>query len=440
MALNTTGDFIRSVFPTLVNKRGTVFSALFANEEGSGTIEKIFDDLEDARKAWEVTGSNIYNQTGEQLEKTLELFSVLKRLNSDTDETLLNRVRLLFNRNGDTVWGNTWDILKLFKVFFGTESVWLINNTESFANNLLVNGNFENTTGWTLTDCNYDTQARFEETQGVLFNASGTCEQGINVDESSTYFLHFFLKGHIRVQIVDNTGRYWNASSSEFGNWTNTECYNSFSSEEWNNQNLFFITDENVSSVTIKFVYAEGYYAFLDYVLANKKTKASTFSLIAVFEGSITDETAGLAPGTNDPIQAYNNNTMGYFSPGGSDEQERAMDSLSYFDQSPITENEHPVMQEGTNDVEPQTGYDNMTYLGDDSHDGDTVLAPESMTGTDGQQTVNYEKVSYFDKSFLFGGSGGNQTDLYSEILDIVQPGGVTSFIELLTREADENQ
>jgi hypothetical protein len=97
-------------------------------------------------------------------------------------------------------------------------------------------------------------------------------------------------------------------------------------------------------------------------------------------------------------------------------------------------------MAEGTDDVEPKTGYDNMTYLGDENNDGTTVLAPESITGTDGQKTVNYEKVSYFDKSFLFGGSGGNQTDLYSEILDIVQPGGVTSFIELLTRESDENQ
>lgn len=440
MAANTVGDFIKSVFPTLVNKSGSVFQALFANPNEDGTVETIFNELEAERKVWESDGSSIYNQTGEQLEKTLGLFSVLKRINSDTDETLLNRLRLLFYRNGDTVWGDKWNILKLFKVFFGTDKVWIVNNTESFENNLLENGNFENTTGWTLDNCTYDTEARFEETRGILFNASGTCLQRVTVAASKVHFLHFFLKGNIRVQIIDNNGRYWNPTGGDIGSWSTSEYYNSFSTATWDNKNIFFITDESVSAVTIKFVYAPGYYGFIDYVMLNAKTKASTFSLIVVFEGTITDETVGLAPGTNDPITAYDNDKMGYFSPGGTDAQKKALDSMSYFDQSPITDNVHPVMAEGTDDVEPKTGYDNMTYLGDENNDGTTVLAPESMTGTDGQKTVNYEKVSYFDKSFLFGGSGGNQTDLYSEILDIVQPGGVTSFIELLTRESDENQ
>src|SRR5574344_1208591 len=101
MAVNTVGDFIKSVFPTLINKKKSVFSALFANDSKTGTIETIFNELEETRKVWEIDSANIYNQTGEQLEKTLALFSVLERVNSDTDHTILARLRLLFYRNGD---------------------------------------------------------------------------------------------------------------------------------------------------------------------------------------------------------------------------------------------------------------------------------------------------------------------------------------------------
>lgn len=71
MAVNTVGDFIKSVFPTLINKKKSVFSALFANDSKTGTIETIFNELEETRKVWEIDSANIYNQTGEQLEKTL---------------------------------------------------------------------------------------------------------------------------------------------------------------------------------------------------------------------------------------------------------------------------------------------------------------------------------------------------------------------------------
>ena len=36
MAVNSIGDFIKSVFPTLVNKSGKTFKALLADGEGGG--------------------------------------------------------------------------------------------------------------------------------------------------------------------------------------------------------------------------------------------------------------------------------------------------------------------------------------------------------------------------------------------------------------------
>ena len=50
-AVNTIGDFIRSVFPTIINKNGKLFKAMLADKESEdGTIEIIFNDVEKTRK------------------------------------------------------------------------------------------------------------------------------------------------------------------------------------------------------------------------------------------------------------------------------------------------------------------------------------------------------------------------------------------------------
>ena len=402
MAVNTVGDFIKSVFPTLINRKNSVFEALFANETQTGTVESIFNEFEKTRKEWEAEGANIYNQTGEQLEKSLALFSVLERVNSDTDHTILARLRLLFYRNGDKVWGDKWNILKLFKTFFNSENVWLVNNTDD--ENLLINGDFENQDAWILADgASYECEARFEGTTGILFNSSGTLEQTVSVNAKTVYFLHFFLRGNVRVKITDNNSRCW-IPDGDTGAWSNTEHWNSFASNDWCNRSIFFINDSRVSSVTVTFGYETEHYGFVDYVRLNKKTKASTFSLIVVFEATATDDTANLAPGTDDPIVAYDYDHMMYGSPGNADATQAQ--------------------------VEPMEGYDNMTYL-----DEQKALAPDSPAGYDGHKTVDYEKMSYFDNAFLFGRDG--LKGLYQGIMDIVQPAGVTSYIELLTRETD---
>ena len=46
MATNSVGDFIRSVFPTIVSKSGKTFRALLTDGDGGGTIEKVFSVLE----------------------------------------------------------------------------------------------------------------------------------------------------------------------------------------------------------------------------------------------------------------------------------------------------------------------------------------------------------------------------------------------------------
>lgn len=430
--VNSVGDFIRSVFPSVVNKGGQIFKALLADGEGGGTVEKIFSDLEETRKSW-VANKSIYEQSGEQLNKTLALFSVLTRLRNESESTFLKRNELLFYRHGDRVWGDKWNTLNIFKSFFNNQNIWLVNNTEPFEDNLLLDGNFERRNAWELSDCSYEREARFEETTGVLFNASGMCKQAVDVKGDASYFLHFFLKGNIRVQIKDNNGRYWNPKGGEFGAWSSTEYSMRYDSTEWENKSFYFITDVNVSNVEVIFLYEPGYYAFLDYVRLNEKTGASTFSLIAVFEGVYSDETANLAPGTNDDIVAFDWESMGYNSPGGEDAREIDYDSLSYLDDSPLQEDESPIVTEGNNDIEPLDGYENMTYL-----DEQKALAPKSPVNSDDFQTVDYNKMSYFDNAYIFGATGKKAEEIYQELLDIVQPGGITSKIEILTREQDD--
>lgn len=433
-AVHTIGDFIRSVFPTIINKNGKLFKALLADKESEdGTIETIFNDVEKTRKAW-TEHKSVYQQSGEQLKRTLSVFSIIKQLQNESEQTFKNRNKLLFMRKGARLWGNRRDILNIFKTFYNNQNVYLVNNTEPFADNLLSDGNFEKRDAWSLVDAVYEREARFEETTGVLFNAAGTCTQSVNVESVATYFLHFFMKGNIRVRITDNKGRYWNTIGGKDGDgvWSVHEYAVSFASKNWANKSVFFFTDNAVSSITVTFLYEPGYYAFLDYARLNKKTAASTFSLIAVFEGVYTDETASLAPGTHDDIIQPDYSKMGYFSPGQEDVQECDEDSISYFDNSEIVEDVSPVVTEGTNDIEPLNGYENMSYA-----DEQQALAPDSPVGSDDYKSVDYDKVSYFDSAYIFGATGKAAQEIYQELLDIVQAGGVTSTIEILTREQD---
>lgn len=63
-AVNSVGDFIKSVFSSIVNKNGKVFKALLTDGEGGGAIETVFGDLEQTRRAWAKDGS-VYSQDGE---------------------------------------------------------------------------------------------------------------------------------------------------------------------------------------------------------------------------------------------------------------------------------------------------------------------------------------------------------------------------------------
>jgi hypothetical protein len=462
---NTTGDFLQSILSTLVNKDDEVFKALIANPEETGAIETIFNELETVRDEW-CNNSDVYNQIGEMLEKTLAYFSVLERLFEENDESFKARNELLFYRNGDSLWGDKWDILGIFKRYFNTDKVFIVNDTNPINENLFLDGDFEEGDAWILENCVYDKSARFSNRFGILFNIPGSCRQDVDIERDTTYFIHFFLDGHIGVKIKDNNNRYWDIGSGEFGEWVNKEVVNNYSTNQWDAVRMFFLTDDQANKATISFTGIDDSIAMLDYVRLFKKGNYSSFTLIANFTGLYTADTMSMAPGQGDPVRRQDYSKYGYFSAGKHDRDPINYDNLSFFedaaingndkiedgdrlsfmetaalneDEDPVMANENddrlsvnsdkdPVMAGGKDDVGETEGT-NASYI------ADTPLAPGE--GDDDGEDVNYEGMSYIEQANLFGTDTVRPEGVYTELLEIVKAGGISSYIEILVKETE---
>ncbi|GHV91996.1 hypothetical protein AGMMS50268_24990 [Spirochaetia bacterium] len=434
---NSVGDFLRFIFSILVNKEDEIFKALFANPEETGAIETIFNSLEATRNEW-CNNSNVYNQTGEMLEKTLSYFSVLERLFEEDDESYKNRNALLFYRNGDTLWGDKWDILGIFKAYFNTDQVFIVNDTNSKDENLFLDGDFEEKNTWEMIGCHYSGEARFSEGTGILFNtANAVCRQSVDVDPNSTYFVHFFLKGNIWVQIRDNRGLYWKADQGEFGEWVSSPAFSSFSSEEWDARRLFILTDGSVNGITVSFVSLDDSIAYLDYTRLFKKGNWSSFTLIASFSGLYTKDTLTMAPGKDDPVRRRDYSMYGHFSAGRNDGSDPVNpDNLSFVEKAALNDDviQSPHMA-GEEGAAPDAGIEaaNDMYI----ESGDTPLAPGKGDDDDGMD-VNYDVMSYIEQANLFGNDVVRPESVYTELLELVRAGGITPYIEIITKTTEE--
>lgn len=424
-------DFIKSPFSTLINKSGNVFKALLT-DGGNGTMEKLISDVESCRSKW-CNKTDFYELEGERFEKCAALFSVLKRMYEEDDESFKNRIGLLLHRNGDDIWGDKWNVLHVLQSYFGTKSVWIRNSTDDSSLNLLADPDFEKMTAWTVEGgANYSTQANFSGALGMTFSSTGSCSQIVSVAESTTYFLHFFLQGKINVSIRDNTGRYYCTKAGDFGAWQQNKCAATFSSEEWDAHSLFFITDNSVSAVTVTFEYAE-IETYLDYARLYAMDGSITFSVIIQFKGVHSDSTLVLAPGEADPIKTPVLDYAGFFAEGTEDVKEIDVEQQSFydFDSAAVIDKISPILTGGEEDFVPTVNLDDRTYI---------ELDTWCMAGnTDGDViTIDYDSMSYYDNAFVYGATGTKSQAVYAELLGIMAAGGTTPFIELVTRESAE--
>jgi hypothetical protein len=298
---------IRGNFPKTIDKSKPVFSSLIGNEKGNGAIQRQLTYLLNYMKEW-ISTPNVYKQTGVMLEKTITFFSFLERFAGETEQSLKNRFRAIFVRNHDTRWGTVFDVKSVFKQYFPHATIYVVENTNKIDDvtpglgNLLPDGEIssENPDGWNVTDCDVSEIARFSKKYGILLNHTGAklVSQSISINSSSAYFLHFFLKGKVHVQIKNNNNKYWDFSTKD---WSSDPVDNNFeSTESWNNQYIYFLSDATTTSVTITFSYVDTE-TFIDYFRLFEKQPYGSFTVIAYFEGNTSVGVFGLAAGEDDP-------------------------------------------------------------------------------------------------------------------------------------------
>ncbi len=372
---NPIGNFIKSVFPSTVNKSGKVFTALLADGEGGGAIEAAFEDLEATRAAWQ-DALNAYSLLEEQNEKLFALISLLSQSDVSSESVYMERNKMLFDgaRTARAPWGSVYDVKELFKEFFGIDEVWLINNCASIDESILTDGDFENeAAAWVLNGAEFYRYKAFSNNVSVLFEEGGTLSQAVAISDTGAYFLNFFLKGSVRVRVKNSAGLFWQPEENSTGEWVASDTYWEFASEEWDNKQLFFVLSDT-DTVIIEFEALEAD-TFVDYTRLHLKTGSSMFTIIAGFEGGTsTDETASYAPAKDD-----------------------------------FTEKE-------------------VAFTG-------TAVVGQHMTLY--LQDINYDVMSYMESSYIFGSTGMKAQEVANTFLDIVKPAGVTAYIEILTAETE---
>lgn len=436
---NSIGDFIRSIFPGKIDRDDVFFKALLADrEKKDGTVEKMFLDFRATRERW--GNPNIYTQYGEHLDKSLDFFSALNRLYAETDEDIIFRNWIVFYRLGEQLWGDYWNILHILRAYFKTKYVYIVNNTDDIKNNLLENADFEHEEAWKLEGaCSYTRDARFSECLGIEFVNNGSCKQTVSLTTNRTYFLHFFLKGNIKVSISSN-GKFWNKNLGEFGEWTEETCCEYFSCDDWDNCSLFFITDEQHTNITISFEFYRNS-AYIDYVRLFLKHNYPSFSVIGVFNGKYTNETAALAPYRDDPVNRLDFDTFGYQAGGEADRDPAKQidyNEASFIDNAELKEGESPVLVDGQKDIKDDGIATEQPFL--DFFDETKTLAPDTPYHKDDFIPIDYDKASYWNQAFVYGAGGIRSSTSYNEIINLVKPAGVRYFTEMLIRECEESE
>lgn len=296
---------IRGNFPKTIDKSKPIFSALIANDNGDASIQKQLQNMLDYMKEWTST-PDVYEQSGLMLEKTISFFSYLQAFADETETSLKNRFKAIFVRNHDTRWGTPFDVKNVFRQYFPHAEIYLVENvnkidsTEPELANLFEDGDISTATpdAWTLVNCSATKDARFSKSYGIeMDQADGVLSQTVNISSSSTYFLHFFLKGKINVVIESDNNKFWNNTTKT---WAVTKVSNTFELEDWDNISLFFIIGSLDSSVTISFEYVDTL-TYIDYFRLFKKQPYGSFTVIAHFEGDSAVGAFGLAAGDDDP-------------------------------------------------------------------------------------------------------------------------------------------
>ena len=330
----TLKDQLRSNFPKTINKAAPVFSALVVNDDGTAAFEYELNLLKSFMLEW-VDSYNVYEQSGDMLDETISFISFFERFSNETDIYLKRRLASVFIRNHDKVWGTPFDVKRVIEQFFPQADVYLIENTnDTETENLITNGDFvDDSSGWTLTGSSLSEAARFSKAYGVSLGSSGTAVQTVTLSDSlnKTYFLHFFMKGNLKVRIKNNENKYWNNTQKT---WSSTSSYTVFNTTDWENQNIYLFASANLTQIQIEFCGNGSETAYIDYIRLFEKKAYPSFTVVVHFTGDSSQSALKLAPGSADP-----------------DTQITDYSKYDYFDQSFVVGNESSYSEDIYSDI-----------------------------------------------------------------------------------------
>ena len=438
------GEFIKSVFPSTVNREGEVFKALLADGAGGGSIEAIFEDLEETRSAWQ-DALDAYSLLEEQNERLFGLISLLSQTDASSESAYMARNKMLFagDRAGRAPWGSVHDVKELFKAFFEIDEVWLVNNCASIDESLLTDGDFENEQdAWLLDGAEFNRNSAFSGNISVLLEKGGTLRQAVAIEDAGAYFLNFFLKGSARVRVANGAGEYWKGEEGGTGEWRKADSYWEFSSDSWDNCQCFFVLG-GADTVTIEI---EGRKAssLVDYARLHLKTASSMFTVIAGYGGGTSSsETGSYAPPKND--------SLGF----ATTEKSRTWMHTDDFTDASFAyagiamAGTHRAWVWGDDYTSGGLAFTgdaaagaHKTWIWDEAPSGGSfAYAGAGVAGTHRTWApilgINYEKMSYMDNAYIFGASGMKAREVSSAFLELVKPAGVTAYVEVLAAETE---
>lgn len=310
------GNRLLSHFPPMVNTKGEVISAMFANDNGTGAVEKMLAYGDTVKEVY-ADSENVYEMESELIDQAMDVFSWFERFYQETDKSFTMRNKSIFIRGYDETWGTTWNVKHVFEYYFPGNKTFLVENVGKWSDNLLVDSNFESTepeiqSVWEKENCELDGQAAFSGERGILFEEGGKLSQDVELDSNGYYFLSMAINGEVKVTVKDQDGnslKLWvigeKIDNTVYGDGKTLKTTN------WNIKQVLFKLPE-AQTVTIEITgKAE---AKIDLVTLDKKTEYPRFVLYVWFEDvKIGGKTLHLAEDGNDPIPGIDYDKESYY-------------------------------------------------------------------------------------------------------------------------------
>lgn len=327
---------------SILNKTGEEYLAIFGDIDAipSEPIEEsadyntgaIANELEMVQGfiEYQILQNDTDTIESDYLDSVVEFFTTIKRIFDETDESLRNRFHSIVRRSGAKKWMPKWGVRDVFKHFFPSENLYVLENPVEDGDNLVLNSSFEDTTGvefddWTRTESGsstvtIDTDNPFIEDNSVKIHVNpsdlANIQQTMSGLTTGFYKVEFFHKddgaysGPTKPACVSlqrsGDSYYWNPTTKQW-----QSGFSAFYSESSSTQfalNEFFFELTDTRDITIRAHGKEdttvAYDISYDEIkIAPVKTYPS-IKVLVVIEGTST-YSLGMWDNGTDPIGGY---------------------------------------------------------------------------------------------------------------------------------------